>query len=295
MTKDKLTQQLQKSLGSGESQGDIVSNRYPNIAEIIYKSFQKDLKPREPQDNVTFAPSYLSSCKRQIAYKKLGYEPSNPIDLPQLLKMHWGNLIHEDIQRILKEQGYLISAEIAKGIEYSGLEFNYFYDGIVEYENEQYLLEIKTVYASGYKSIEDAPKDEHVLQALAYCKFENIDKAIILYAGRDNGYLKQHYLYLDGDVLNINGYDTDYVEQFGAKVGDLHHLKAIIERRELPERDFEITLKNNNGVITESFQKDNKKYASDWHCSYCSFKDLCWAKEYEQIKNHKFYINGEFI
>lgn len=263
-----------------------------NLPEIIYNSF-KQREAKAPSDKVTFAPSYLSDCGRKIYYSKTGAKPSNPIELPSLLKMEWGNILHDDIQQRLKDAGVLESFEEWRTAEYEGLTFIYRYDGILNADAVRYIMEIKTVYASGYKSIEESPKPEHVQQAISYMKFEKIDKALILYAGRDNGYLKQHTIELNGYCL-VNGVKTEDDKTWESNVQKMRSLKAKIESKQLPDRDFKIVLKHDKGVITEEFQKDSVKYKPDWQCSYCSFKDMCWAKEYEQIKGFKFYINGEF-
>lgn len=262
-----------------------------NLPDIIYNSF----KQKEAKENkaVTFAPSYLSDCKRKIFYSKTGETPA-PIELPSLLKMEWGNILHDDIQERLQNHGILESFEELRTIEYEGLTFNYFYDGILNDNGNRSILEIKTVYASGYTTIEKAPKDEHVLQAISYMIFEKLDKAYILYAGRDNGYLKQHEVnFCDGKVC-VNYVETDLMEVWKRKIEELAALKTKIELSILPQRDYSISLKNAGGVIVDNFQKDNQKYKSDWRCQYCGFKDICWAKELEEIKHHKFFIDGVF-
>lgn len=273
-----------------------------NIPEIIYNSF-KQREAKVPNGQINFAPSYLSDCRRKIYYSKIGETPSNPVELPSLLKMEWGNILHDDIQQRIKGNGILESFEEWREAEYQGLKFIYRYDGILNVEGKRIVLEIKTVYASGYKSIESAPKTEHILQAISYMVFEKIDAAIILYAGRDNGYIKQHTVEmvtvedsegLPTQAINVNGMDTDFMTVWRGKVGNMRELKYKIEHKQLPDRDFSIAMKHDKGVITEDFQKDSVKYKSDWHCSYCGFKDLCWAKEFEEIKKHRFFINGEF-
>lgn len=264
-----------------------------NLPDIIYKSFEQR-KAKEPKEKITFAPSYLSDCRRKIFYSKTGHEPSNPIELPSLLKMEWGNILHDDMQQRLVKAGVLESFEEWRTAEWEGLEFIYRYDGILNVDGKRSILEIKTVYASGYQSIEQSPKEEHVLQAVSYMLFEGLDKAYILYAGRDNGYLKQHEVnFCEGKVC-VNFQETDLMDKWRELIDKLGTLKVNIETSILPERDFSIALKNSNGVIAESFQKDNQKFKSDWRCSYCNFKDLCWKKELEEIKTKKFFINGIF-
>lgn len=268
-----------------------------NIPELIYTSFQREEKERIPQDNVTFAPSYLSKCGRAIYYQKKGEKATNPPDLAGLLKMYWGDLLHDDIQKRLN--GLLESFEEPRMIDYEGLRFYYFYDGILNDNGNRAILEIKTVYASGYKSIEERPKDEHVLQSLSYMIFEGIDKGIILYAGRDNGYLKQFKLEYQDDLngnkrLLVDGKDYLHYQVWKDKIDKCKRLKVQIESGTPPERDYQIVMKNTKGEISFSFDKDKTKYKSDWQCSYCSYRNTCWKPELEEMKNHKFYINQTF-
>ena len=137
--------------------------KFPNLPEIFYDYFQKDDKPREPQEQITFAPSYLSSCLRQTYYRKIGQKPSNPISGPAYFKMHFGTIQHTELQRILNELGYLVSAEEHKTVVYEGLTFNYFYDGILTYDGQQFLMEIKTKYGRGIDFVKEHPDDKDVI------------------------------------------------------------------------------------------------------------------------------------
>lgn len=264
-----------------------------NLPDVIYNSFEQR-KAKEPKAEITFAPSYLSDCRRKIFYSKTGHEPSNPAELPGLLKMEWGNILHNDIQQRLVKAGVLESFEEWREKEYEGLKFIYRYDGMLNDGGKRAILEIKTVYASGYQTIEKAPKDEHVLQAVSYMMFEGLDKAYILYAGRDNGFLKQHEVNFCEEKVCVNFQETNLMEVWREKILDMATLEVNIQTGILPPRDYSINLKNANGVIVNNFQKDGEKLKSAWRCSYCQFYNLCWSKELEEIKTKKFYINGIF-
>lgn len=259
-----------------------------NLVDIIYQTFKDEKKEREPQTEITFAPSYLSTCGRAIYYKKTGEKPTNPPDLPALLKMGWGDILHDDIQARLSKLGYLESFEEAKTIEYEGLVWHYFYDGILKADDFRAIMEIKTTYSSGWKSVEDAPKEEHVLQMISYMVFENIEDGILLYAGRDNGYLKSYEFNLT-ELKN----NSKYYYQWLMKIEKMKWLKKQIEAKEMPARDFQVVMKK-SGEIAYDFQKDNTKFKSPWQCMYCGYFAKCWQHELEKMENHKFYINGIF-
>jgi len=248
----------------------------------IYNYFQSKESKREISKEITFAPSYFTSCKRQIFYKKIGQEASNPISEASYFKMALGSSSHEKIQDILKDIGILQECEDMKTIDYKGLTFNYRLDGIVEIEGKKYIIEIKTVYAAGFRSIEEKPKSDHFIQLQCYLNFENIEDGLILYVGRDNGFIVEHYIKRDSQFVDN-------------KIDELKELKKMIEKKELPDKDFQIQLKNTGEGISEYFTKDKIKYKSNWQCSYCAYHDKCWSKELQEIKNNKFYINKEFI
>lgn len=273
-----------------------------NITNILYESMAEVKEPK-PKDVLTFSPSSLSNCKRAIYWKAKGEKPSNPPDNASLFKMKMGDIIHDWVQQRLTELGILESFEEARTAEFNGLTFNYFYDGILNINDQRAILEIKTVYSNGFKTVENEPKPEHILQCLSYMLFEGIDNGVILYIGRDNGYMIDYTLRLSvGEnpnapdvILLIDEKPTNYYAQWLNKIEEMKALKQKFLLDELPERDYSITLKNNKGVIVDEFQKDSVKYRSDWQCSYCPFKDKCWQNEYKEIQSKSFFINGKFI
>lgn len=258
------------------------------IKEKIYDYFISKQTAREQKD-ITFAPSYISSCKRQIFYKKTGTETTNPISQASFFKMEMGNSIHEKIQDIISklDNVELLECEDFKTITYRDLPFCYRIDGKVLISNEVYILELKTVYASGYNTIEKEPKKEHVLQLLLYMIFENVSKGILLYIGRDNGFMVE-YSYTVNELMRLYG------NELYEKIDSLNKLKQQIENKELPERDFAMVFKNKEGSITDKFTKDKKNYKSEWQCKYCGYQNLCWKDVLEKLKEYRFYIGGKF-
>lgn len=270
-----------------------------NIKDKLYKhQHEKERTVYDPTD-VTFAPSYLADCKRKIYFKKTNTEQTNPPDLPAIFKMELGKAGHEKIQNMITELGLMVECEVHKESWHSGVKYNYFIDGIIKDGEKKAIFEIKTIYGAGFRFVEKEPKKEHVMQAVCYMFFENIQDAILLYVGRDNGFMVQYDLHLGNEgKFTING-DSKYQEwrnETGLLIAEeMPKLKKMIEAGQCPGRDFNISLKNNKGDVYDNFQKEGQKYKSDWQCSYCGYKDKCWSKELEEIKKHRFYINGEFI
>lgn len=240
-------------------------------------------------DRVFFNPSSFSACRRQIYYKKTGKPSSNPISAASYLKMDFGTVLHTRIQAIIKKQGILLEAEKLKVVSLGGLKFRYKTDGIILLGDKKYIMEIKTTHAGGFRAIKEAPKPEDVIQMALYMLFENVENAVLLYVGRDNGHMEE-YVVRVGDPLYRKALST-----ISTKLQDLKVLEEDIKKGHLPGRDCSIVMKNKGGEVTEKFQKDKKAYKSAWQCEYCQWHDLCWKDELEEIKQHLFYINGEFL
>jgi len=263
------------------------------IKELIYKKFDderllKESKEFDKDKKINFAPSYLNDCKRKIFYKKTNTPASNPNDSHSYIKFAMGDSVHEKIQSILKEIGIYQDGEGWNEKEFLGLNWIYRYDGKIINNNTQFIIEIKSAYAAGIESIERyGVKEDHILQLYMYMLFEKIDNGVLFYIGRDNGYmLEYHY--------TINSLCEKYGDIVEKKIIELVKLKSDIEQNKILDRDFNIVMKNNKNVVVFDFQKDNIKYKSDWQCNYCSWKNKCWDKELEEIKNNSFYIAGEF-
>lgn len=258
------------------------------LKEKIYEFFESENKTKEyKEQEVNFAPSYINACKRQIYYKKLKIQPSNLIETHAYIKFAMGDSVHEKIQSILFNMGYWQEGEDWKEIIWQDLKWIYRIDAKLKIDDNLYICEIKSSYFSGNKAIEHEAKKEHILQLMMYMVFENIEHGIILYIGRDNGLMYEYHYSLEALKEKYSNFMTN-------KLKELKDLKEKIENKIVPDRDFEIVLKNNNGDIKDYFQKDNIKHKSDWQCSYCQWKDLCWEKELEEIKNKSFFIEGVF-
>jgi len=257
------------------------------IKEKIYDYFLKTETERQQQETITFAPSYFSDCKRKIYYKKTGEPITNPIDSAGYFKMELGKSGHLLIQNILKNIPDIKILDIEKKgyAELETIGYNYYVDCIAEIAGEKWIIEIKTIYGAGFNYIEkDGAKPEHELQLQLYMKFEQINHGMILYVGRDNGFM------LEFPYIGIKDEKT-IIE----KAKELRKLKLMIECRQIPDKDFNIVLKNCGENISDNFTKDKEKYKSDWQCSYCGYKNACWKNELAEICNRKFFIAGKFI
>lgn len=264
------------------------------LKEKIYDHYRKSehhgpVKHGASDSTVFFNPSSFSACRRQIYYKKTNATPSNPISAASYLKMSFGSVLHEKIQAIIYKQGILIEAEKLKIATFGRLRFRYKTDGIIVLDNKKYIMEIKTTHAGGMRAVRDEPKPSDVIQMCLYMLFEKIDSGILLYVGRDNGFLLEYAIHT-GDYLYKKA-----LERILKKMKELTVLELNIMEHNIPGRDCQLQMKNICGKISEKFQKDKKAYRSDWQCEYCQWKDLCWKRELEEMHKHSFFIDGEYI
>ncbi|HEY0089159.1 MAG TPA: hypothetical protein VGB37_09955, partial [Candidatus Lokiarchaeia archaeon] len=211
------------------------------LKEIIYQYFDDKRLAKEADnrhsDKINFAPSYFTTCKRQIYYKKKNIPQSNPIETHSYIKFAMGDSVREKLQDIIKELNLMLECEDFKEIEWNDLNWIYRIDGKIKVNNEPYIIEIKSVYSSGYNSIEKEAKPEHEIQLLLYMIFEKIDRGILLYIGRDNGFIVEYDYYIDQ-------LKEKYSALFIMKIQELKELKEKLENNILPDRDFQIALKN---------------------------------------------------
>jgi hypothetical protein len=150
-------------------------------------------------------------------------------------------------------------------------------------------MELKTTHAGGIRAVKYDPKPEDVIQLSLYMLFENIKQGVLLYVGRDNGHIIEY---------SINQECVAYktaIAEIQKKIPELKQLETQIKQGIMPKRDGYIEMKNSGGKISENFQKDKVQHKSDWRCSYCQWKTLCWENELEEIRDYSFYMDGKFI
>lgn len=258
------------------------------IKELIYDSMKTKTYDQE-EKGLHFGASYICDCVRKIYYKKTKTEPSNPITEAALLKMEMGKVVHSAMQEKLKH--VMIDCEIEKFIEYKELMFKYFYDAKISMNKKHYILEVKTIYANGFRAIENQAKLEHILQLMLYMIFEGVENGVLLYIGRDNGFIVEHHYNLK-DLQN-----SMYLTELIHRLNKLIELKENINNNIIPDREYEIRMKKIGNDISEKFTKDKVNHKTDWQCSYCQYRDLCWNKVIQEFKksDKQFFINGEMV
>jgi hypothetical protein len=268
-----------------------------SIKQLIYEYFEEKNKKKKKRhsDKINLGPSYLTKCGREIYYNKTKTPETNPIDLHTYIKFALGDIVHEFLQDIFRKKNVWLEGEEFKKINYAGLDWVYRNDGLLCVNKEKFIIEIKSIYGSAYNDVRYKPKDNHIKQLLMYMLFENIKKGVILYIGRDNGYIIEYTLY-NNQIWRSEGQVKVFISNYPEiDFKKLQKIVGKIKKKELPERDYQIALKNMGDKISIEFTKDKVKHRTPWECKLCRWKDLCWEKELKEIKNSKFYIDGKFI
>ena len=261
------------------------------LKELIYEYFDNERKHKEERDKkyldsdkkFNIAPSYLTDCIRKIWYKKTKTIQSNPVSLHSYIKFSMGDAIHEKLAEILSKVAYIKKGEVWHDKEIHGIEWIYRVDNYILLKSNEFIIEIKSIY--GNTAYNDLPKENAIMQLFCYLLLEKINQGILLYLCRDTGFIEEFH-------FSIEGLKEKYGNKYKERLSKLKSIRDNIEQ--IPNREYNINLKNLNGEIKTDFQKDGIKYKSDWQCLYCQWYNECWEKELKKIKNHKFYIDGTF-
>jgi len=121
------------------------------------------------------------------------YEVVEPADINPTLRsiFFMGSSIHEIVKRFLNSVAFsnprLKIQEFEKEFlyTYKGVNFKGSIDTILNLENIDYVLEIKSIHPSVFHSAE-LPFDSHVVQTNLYMGYSNIHNGLIIYVNKTN-------------------------------------------------------------------------------------------------------------
>ena len=173
------------------------------LVEKINSGYVVENKPKH-QTKTTFAPSTLSynhgECPRYWYFAFSGTTFEDKSDAFGVANRTNGTYSHDRIQDALIKSGiakvFEVENEKTKQIEKT-TEFKIYNenppifgygDGILEWNNEEIMLEIKTVPNDGfeYRQNTGKAKKDHILQTLIYMKILGFKRGIILYENKNN-------------------------------------------------------------------------------------------------------------
>jgi hypothetical protein len=129
-----------------------------------------------------------------------------------------GTMVHWYLQASLLRSGHLLSVETR--VTSDEFLVNGSTDGVVMYQGEKMLLEIKTMNTFQFGKL-TAPVEKQVRQASIYAHFHGLDKILMLYYDKNNSELKEF-------VADV---DMEFVDRFKALSKRVQLLVAKNRRR----------------------------------------------------------------
>jgi hypothetical protein len=156
-------------------------------------------RPRDERKRNCFHPSSLHKSENDLYHHYLKGDGNQEFNSKTLRIFDNGHGVHERIQFYLEDAGILIQAEAP--VVHSKYEICGSADGILELNNEKYVLEIKSINLWGFERLYN-PKPEHILQANIYMFCLKIYKAILLYECKNNQELREFPIEIDTNVLH---------------------------------------------------------------------------------------------
>lgn len=274
-------------LGRRQYRGKSKGTFYPSEASV---SFINEYGERE----------IVGKCHRACYYRLTGVEQTNhPTDQNQVLFM-LGNSVEDTVTEAWKQMGIWennsvkwedkdrnISGEFdvvcREGDLMYGVEVKSFYG---YFANKQ-ILGHSTGRGANKRWVPGKPKDEHLMQTALYCAHSKGDLAgfKIFYVSRDGNDMAEFNVSVDDDgIIYVNG-----VANQRYTVNDIYTrynlMKQYIETDTKPPREFDylpsderVAILAERGTVSATAFKDHqagKKPVTDWHCSYCNYKDHC--------------------
>ena len=174
-----------------------------------------EMRRKEGKLKSWFRASEITECPRCMLFSMLNLPidkyPRNQHDTAKGYKlMRKGTAIHEIVQEYLQGVGVLKEEDTEKVIKDKEYLFSGHCDGVLTFDDEQVLLEIKTINSEGFKNITQ-PKEGHFYQGQAYAHFlyrqfnYNIKSILFLYVdrGSDNIDMKEFWVPVDKSVVDM--------------------------------------------------------------------------------------------
>lgn len=164
----------------------------------------------------------MYDCPRRMTYEISGVSPTDKrLHSAETLRIfHTGTFWHTYIQARLYRKGRLVKMEvpvISKRLLIDGRA-----DGIVRFDHDDALLEIKTMNSFGFYKL-TAPLEQHLFQASIYAKILGLKKILFVYINKDNSKLKEFLVSRDD-------------EMFDNAVAIINLVKAHVREGTLPDR-----------------------------------------------------------
>lgn len=212
------------------------------LKELIDK-FYLDKEHDRERDH--FYVTDAGKCPRLIFFK-FKNAPSEPMSPDFLRLLDHGDYIQMHIMSNLFSLGIVRASEVRIPPQeiISGRA-----DAIITLDNELYVIDVKGINSSTFKSLAE-PKLDNVNQLQLYLHFFKIPRGILLYVNKNTLELKEFFI----------PYNKEYSEKL---VSGLAKLKKKIEKNVIPARAAD--------------------YPCEPQCRYCQYKEVCRLSGPEEI------------
>lgn len=240
---------------------------------------------RERHEKDAWWPSEMFACRRQLWYKIRGEGKTNPIELAGLWKMGMGNELHSFVNDLLHALDLPdLQTEVAFRTEVEGLKFpisGRMDNRFTDVDGAEAAFDLKSTFGQGIRKVRrDREISRHYLgQMMVYLAYGDIDRMYLAFLGRDDSYRACFVLAYDSDgYLTIDNTRTQlHVNHI------VEWFRAVEDAKDMPERDYTLAIRD--GQPVRLFQRNKVEYKSDWQCSYCAYRDKCWAPELEKFRS----------
>lgn len=224
----------------------------PQVPKMIEKIQSGYLVGREAKyrKKKTFSPSSLvygnGKCPRYWFYAFEGAEFSDDADAYAVANMSNGTMSHERIQKAMLDAGIMIEDEV-KVISNDPPIFG-FADGMLEWEGEEVVAEIKTMREESfaYRKASNKAPSYHLEQIILYMKILKKSKGVLIYESKNS-----HELH----IIPVEVSD-DYIKWVDKSFEWMRAVRKMWEEKTLPMKPY----------------RSNSKV-----CKGCPVKDLCFA------------------
>lgn len=213
----------------------------------------------------TLRMSNIGKGARQLWYESR-YEPNETLAPHTLVKFMFGDILETLVLFLARVGGHNVSSEQAE-VDVNGIK------GHIDADIDGVTVDVKSASTFSFRkfangTLADDDPFGYVDQLAGYCKGRDTDGAFIA-IDKQNGHIA--YLpYAKEDLAGINIEDR------------IDYLKAVLESDVEPVRCYQDEPDGESG---------NRKLGVN--CSYCAFKDRCWAEANDGVGLRTFlYSNG---
>ena len=252
----------------------------------------------------------LGKCMRAVYYRLKNVTPTNPPTAKSQVIFLMGNMIEDQVCEMWKQMGLWENNSVRWEDKFRNLSGEY--DIVLKEGDRMYGVEVKSFYGyyankqilghwsgrgANKRFIPGRPKDEHLMQASIYAAHSrgDLEGFKLFYVSRDNNQLQEFNIKVDEEnKIYINGnletrFTMDDVYSRYAQLKE-HDDGNVMPPREFVYKpdDARVEQLHARGDISDSAfkkHKEKKEQYTDFHCSYCSYRDYCHGPSSETTGN----------